>query len=187
MVGSLTANHPSIRGVMVGTGPLEREIRRLIAAYGLSERLTLLEDQYATRRMAAADICVMTSVYEGMSYVVLEAQALGIPVVAFEVAGLRMMVEHGVSGLCIPQENEIGLHEGVTLLCNNEELRHTMGIAATARAQRFGLDAMINLTESLYLRLLEGARHRAVSRFVAPTQPSSDIEAWPRTMTRGDE
>ena len=149
----LAAEAPRVQGVMIGSGPLETHLRALIRGLGLSDRLRLVKDQHAVRSMPAGDIYVMTSRYEGLPYVLLEAQAAGLPVVAFEVGGLATAIEHGATGFAIGQNDEASFLEALRRLVADGDLRGAMGRAALRRAQGFRLDAMVDRTEALYQRL----------------------------------
>jgi glycosyltransferase involved in cell wall biosynthesis len=160
---SLAAETPRVRGVMIGSGPLETYLRRLVRDLGVSERLRLVEDQHAVRIMPAADICVMTSRYEGLPYVLLEAQAVGLPIVAFHVGGLTTAIEHGESGFAVRQDDESSFLEALRRLIADGNLRTAMGRAGVRRAQRFRLDVMVDRIEALYQGLSGGGRYSATA------------------------
>jgi glycosyltransferase involved in cell wall biosynthesis len=91
VVAGLRRELPDLHALMLGYGQLEAPVRDLIRTYGLATIVRLHTDRRGWDALAAADLLVLTSRYEAMPYVVLEAQALGVPVVATDVAGLRDM------------------------------------------------------------------------------------------------
>ena len=94
---------PDVRFVAVGQGPLEAEIRAIHARLGLGDRLVLLGHRPdAVRVMGACDVFVLASHWEGLGVAVMEALALGLPVVATAVGGVPEVVEHGREGLLVP-------------------------------------------------------------------------------------
>jgi glycosyltransferase involved in cell wall biosynthesis len=89
VVAELRLELPNMRALMLGYGQLEAKIRDLIRTRDLATVVQLHGNRRGWDALAAADLLVLTSRYEAMPYVVLEAQALGVPVVATDVAGLR--------------------------------------------------------------------------------------------------
>jgi glycosyltransferase involved in cell wall biosynthesis len=88
-VAGLRSELPEMRALLLGYGQLEPKIRDLIRTHNLATAVQLHGDRRGWDALAAADLLVLTSRYEAMPYVVLEAQAVGVPVVATDVAGLR--------------------------------------------------------------------------------------------------
>ncbi|MFM8305451.1 MAG: glycosyltransferase, partial [Actinomycetota bacterium] len=95
-----------VRFVAAGQGPLEDEIRREHTRLDLGDRFRLLgyRDD-APRVIAAADLFVLASSHEGLPVAVMEALALGVPVVATAVGGLFEAITDGVDGLLVPPED----------------------------------------------------------------------------------
>ncbi len=89
LVAALRAEMPDLRALMLGYGELEDRIVAQIRGHDLGSILQLHTDRRGWDAMAAADLFVLTSRYEAMPYVVLEAQALGIPIVATDVSGVH--------------------------------------------------------------------------------------------------
>jgi glycosyltransferase involved in cell wall biosynthesis len=96
------ARHPRLRFVMTGAGPLESAVRKRIArSQGAVEFLGVVEDVHA--HMAQLDLLVVPSRLDGRPLAVLEALALGVPVLATRVGGLPELVLDGVTGFtCAP-------------------------------------------------------------------------------------
>ena len=108
----LHQSHPDTRLVIIGTGPLEDQVRGLATQLGLGEAIILTGQQdnpYAI--MAEADAFVMSSDYEGQPMVILEARVLGLPVVSTNFASAGGALPHGV-GLIVDQTPE-ALAEGM--------------------------------------------------------------------------
>ncbi len=93
-----------VRFIMTGAGPLEHDVKQKIQSDGLDDRLHfagLVPD--ITAYLACYDVLVVSSSFDGRPIVVLEALAMGIPVVAFDVGGLSELVIDGETGfLCEP-------------------------------------------------------------------------------------
>jgi glycosyltransferase involved in cell wall biosynthesis len=153
LFSSLARQSPEVRALMIGSGPLEPRLRDLVRDLGLADRLRMIQDQHAVLSMPAADIFVMTSRYEGLPYVLLEAQSVGLPVVGFEVGGLTTVVESGATGFIVAQDDEAGFCAALCRLVSDAALRRDLGEAARRRGERFRLDDMVDRIEALYVRL----------------------------------
>ena len=120
-----------------------------------------------------SEVCVsvLPSLSEGLSNVVLEAMAAGVPVVATSVGGTPEMVEDGVTGLLVPPRDASALAQAIGSLLADPERGHSIGQAARLRvAEQFSLEATVRKTEELYERLLRGARERR-RKVAAPLSP----------------
>lgn len=99
--------------------------RRIAAAGGMPR---LAQPGEALARLAALDVYVQTSLWEGLSYAVLEAMALGKAVVATDIPANRTIVRHGVTGFLGSTPQELASH--VHRLVHDAPLRRRMGAAA---------------------------------------------------------
>ena len=141
-VDELRRRGHNVRGIVVGDGPLEQEMRRAASLAGGVEVLGRRDDVPALLR--TADIFVFTSVAEseGMPGVLIEAALSGLPTVATAVPGASTVIEDGVAGFVVPPEDNGALFEALEQLVANKELRHSMGAAARERAAAaFSLEA----------------------------------------------
>ena len=133
-VDELRRRGHDVRGVVVGDGPLENEVRRAASLSGCVEVLGRRNDVPALLR--AADVFVFTSVpeSEGMPGVLIEAALSGLPTVATAVPGASTVIADGVSGFVVPPEDDEALLDALEQLVTNGELRHAMGAVARERA-----------------------------------------------------
>ena len=152
---------PGVRFVAVGQGPLEAEIRALHARLGLGDRLILLGHRAdAVRIMGACDVFVLASHWEGLGVAVMEALALGLPVVATAVGGVPEVVEHGREGLLVPPERPSELAAALLTVLTDDERRRTMAAAAARRGAALSIDAAVRRTEAVYQELAVAAPGR---------------------------
>jgi glycosyltransferase involved in cell wall biosynthesis len=92
-----------VRLVLVGDGPLRAALEQVATGAGLSDRVLFLgERDDVVDLLSAADALVLSSAWEGMPNVVMEALAAGVPVVATAVGGLPELVASGESGWLVP-------------------------------------------------------------------------------------
>ncbi|WP_223691163.1 glycosyltransferase [Leifsonia poae] len=106
------AVHPATRLVIVGSGPLEGDLLKLIASLNLEGSVFLTGMQRNPHAiMARADCFVLSSDYEGQPMVILEALVLGLPIVTVEFASAKNALPAG-SGLVVPQSDR-GVADGL--------------------------------------------------------------------------
>lgn len=139
--------------VLAGGGPLEAESRAHASALGLtSEHFKFLghvED--AERLYPAFDVLALSSLYEGLPYVLLEAMARGVPVVATDVQGSRDVIEHGVSGLLARPGDAADLASKLNSLLADPSLREKLsGSAMTRVRERFSFEQFAEGHRRLY-------------------------------------
>jgi glycosyltransferase involved in cell wall biosynthesis len=110
---------------------------------------------------AACDAFAVTSRWEGFPLVVLEAMRAGLPVVAYDIGGVREQVQHGDTGFLVEPGDAIALAERLRELATNPELAKRMGEAAHRRfEERFKIDRMVDSIEEYYLRALDEPQPR---------------------------
>ena len=101
-----------------------------------------------------ADVFVLPSLWEGLPLVLLEAAALGKPIVATDIDGVREVVRDGETALLVPPGDPGRLAEAVIRLLEDPELAAELGGRARAEVPgRFTLSGMIEAVERLYLDL----------------------------------
>ena len=99
---------------------------------------------------------VMPSLFEGLAFATIEASAMGIPVIATFVGGMRFSVIEGETGILVPPRDSRALAEAILwVLCHPQEAKD-MGLAARKRfEEHFAQGRMIKETETLYTDLLK--------------------------------
>jgi glycosyltransferase involved in cell wall biosynthesis len=139
------------RFVIVGQGPLEDEIRALHATLGLDGYVDILGYRPdAIRVLAGCDIFALASHYEGYPVAVMEALAVGLPIVATAVGGIPEAVREGVEGFLVPPRRPELLADAVETLVRDPDRRRAMGKAAVERGRRYDIDGAVRRTEQIY-------------------------------------
>jgi glycosyltransferase involved in cell wall biosynthesis len=150
------ARSSTSRLILVGQGPLRGEVETLSRAEGIEERVRFL----GVRRdvpdlMSGADGYVLSSAWEGMPVVLLEAAAVGLPIVATRVGGVAEVVEDRVTGSLVQPGDPAALAtamQGVEALTPEERL--AMGKRGRALVQeRYSTDSVMAMWERLYAGL----------------------------------
>ena len=147
------AQRPNVRFVIVGDGPLEDEMRARIAALKIGPRQIQLLGFRADAELlfAAFDVVALSSLYEGLPYVLLEAMARGIPVVATDVLGSRDVVLDGQTGYLAPLNDAEMIARRIVSLLDDATLRERMGQSARRRvATEFSFESFITQHRQLY-------------------------------------
>jgi glycosyltransferase involved in cell wall biosynthesis len=169
-VAMIARQFPNLKVLIVGGGPQEAELRRLVDELGLQGvvMFTGLRTNVADF-LAIFDVAVLSSDYEGTPLSVIEYMAAGKPVVATRVGGVPDLVEHGVHGLLVRPRDHDGLAQAVVHLLRDPALRARMGEAGRMRQQReFSVDVTLSHLELLYEELFcASAAGRAERRLSA--------------------
>lgn len=145
---------PAMHLLMVGEGDQQAEAMRRVRAGGLAGKVTLQAfRQDVPDVLAAADIFVLPSLWEGLPIGLLEAMAMGKAVIASRVDGTREIVEDGVNGVSIPTEGLVDrLREALVRLSADAELRRRYGAKAIETVRgRYNAAAMTRTIEEIYI------------------------------------
>jgi glycosyltransferase involved in cell wall biosynthesis len=131
---------------------LEARARRL----GLGDRVVFTGVRLDVPEvLAQVAVSVLPSLSEGLSNVVIESMAAGVPVVATRVGGTPELVEEGRTGLLTPPRDPVALAGAICRVLEDRELASRFGQAGRRRiAEHFSLERMVRDTEGLYERLL---------------------------------
>jgi glycosyltransferase involved in cell wall biosynthesis len=140
--------------VFVGEGPECPQLQTRIDQLGLREHVILAGELNGLQAMSAFDIFVLPSLSEAFPYVLVEALAMGLPVISTQVGGVSELVHEGCNGFVVkksaPQEMAIALEK----LLADSGLRRRMGEASLELSHKFSLDEMARGVVQVYQRLL---------------------------------
>jgi glycosyltransferase involved in cell wall biosynthesis len=127
---------PQARLVLVGEGPEEAGIRKVVEELGVREQVKFLGlRQDVARILAAGDVFLLTSISEGIPLTVIEAMGAALPVVATRVGGLPEVVEEGLTGFLASRSDDAALSDHLVRLLSDSELRKHLGEQGRTRAQ----------------------------------------------------
>ena len=152
------------RLLIVGSGPMEREWRRLSSEMGLDGKVFFLgevKDEELPALYHACDLFVLPASHrsEAFGTVLLEAMAAGKPVVSTELGtGTSWVNRDGETGLVVPPRDPEALARAIRTLLEDEALRLRMGERARAHAQSFSVGEMTRKVLDYYQELLEGRK-----------------------------
>ncbi len=168
----LLQTYPTLKLICLGEGEQESELRAVCGPFGLADCVRFEGYQENVPEwLAAADINVLPTFYEGFPLTVLEAMACGLPTVASNVGGVPEAIEHGVSGLLVPPGDAQSLAQALARLAGDAAKRMQMGQAARKRLeQNFLLERQVTSTEKMYLDLCGNRTRAGLSLSSAETQ-----------------
>jgi glycosyltransferase involved in cell wall biosynthesis len=132
-VGRLAAGGLDVGLLIAGEGDEKESLQRLVSGAGLHDRVRLLGYCSDTRPLyQALDAYVLSSLREGLPNVLLEAMAMGVPVVATRIAGVPRLVQDGGNGLLVGPGDGEALAAAVLRLAGDPGLRGRLGAAGRA-------------------------------------------------------
>lgn len=155
-VNLLIRKGQNLKVVLVGGGPKRRELENLADTLGIRDHVFFLGPRHDLPELLSLfDIFVLSSHWESLPVIVLEAMAMERPVVATNVAGVSEMVVHGETGLLVEANDPQALAENIMKLINHPNLAKQMGKAGRKRVERkFNVERMVAETTALYDDLL---------------------------------
>jgi glycosyltransferase involved in cell wall biosynthesis len=149
--------HPEALLLLVGRGSLQLETEAMTRVLGLADNIRFL----GVRRdvpeiMSAADGYVMSSAWEGMPIVLLEAAAAALPIVATRVGGNQEVVQHEKSGFLVPPRDHDALSDAMLRLMGLSEVeRRALGDRGCEHVRaHYGVDQTVERWEELYRQVL---------------------------------
>jgi glycosyltransferase involved in cell wall biosynthesis len=154
-VAELCRRYPCLQVVMAGEGRLRDSVAAAVAACGLADQIRLLPwQQQPARMLAAVEIFVLSSRWEGLPITLLEAMACGCAPVATSVDGSADVIEDGVSGLLVPAGEPGAMAAAIAGLLDDAGGRLAMGAAARRRIETsFTSDGMVDAWQRLLWRV----------------------------------
>ena len=148
---SVVERVPQARVLAVGQGPLEAEIIARHAELGLGERFSLLGYRADVMDvLSACDVFALASLHEGFPIAVMEAMAMGVPVVATSVGGVPDAVVDGVNGLIVTPGRPAELADALVRMCSDHALRARCA-AHTAAGAAYDIRAAVTVMQDAYL------------------------------------
>jgi len=141
---------PDLGLVVVGDGPERPRLEQQAVSLGIADRVYFAGQRSRTETlglMAACDLFVLNSTYEGLPHVVLEAMALGLPVVATAVGGTPEVVRDGENGLLIPPGDGDAIVEALYRLCDDQFLHRRLSKGACNSVADFRFQVILEATE----------------------------------------
>jgi glycosyltransferase involved in cell wall biosynthesis len=147
--------------VDVGQGPLREELEDQRAGLALGERFRFTGARSdVLRLLAAADFFVLPSRHEGLPVTLMEASAMGVPLVVPAVGEIPNLWTDGVDALMVPPEHPDALADAIAALAGDDELRERLAAGSLARGALFDVTRSVREVEAIYDELVSVAGER---------------------------
>jgi len=176
---------PGTRFVLVGDGPLMNPARKRSTELGIADNVEFLGYREDIREVINTfDVNVLSSLWEGLPYALVEGMALGKVAVGPDISGCSDLIRDGENGFLFPLRDKETLARHICRLLEDDELRLGMGRAARRFVQeRHSADLWIQRIEGLYLTAVGPAVCDAV---LGQTGGAARIEAPPSGAAERD-
>jgi len=156
-------NIPDVTLLIVGDGPLREELEEYSRELGIDDAVIFTGYRNDIPRMLAAmDVFVLASVWEGMPVSLLEAMAMQKPVVATRVGGIPEVIQDGVDGILIPPTDANELARAIINIFKDREFSDNLALNARKRImEHFSIESTAKRIGSLYQELIAGKAQRS--------------------------
>ncbi len=148
----ISRRRPDVHFALLGDGPLRAQFEQIVAAAQIDSRVCLLAPRLdVPALLRASDLFLLTSRVEGLPNVLIEAQAVGLPVVTTPAGGAAETLDPGRTGLVAPDHSVRAIADTCLVLLDDDALRARMAVAAPDFVRRhFSLEQMYTGTLRLY-------------------------------------
>jgi len=155
----VVAAEPAAVLALIGSGPLEADLRATAVSLRIADSVRFVAPRPDLGpAYAAADVFALSSLWEGLPYVVLEAMLAGLPVASTAVDGIPEAVIHEESGLLVPPRDPSALSGAIVELLTNRERANRLGQAARTRVSSvFTYDNMVDGLMRVYAEVVEAS------------------------------
>jgi glycosyltransferase involved in cell wall biosynthesis len=156
-LSSIVQEYPNVHGIFVGDGSLKEELRLQIDELNLTNHITLLGNRTdIPQLLAASNLFVLPSLWEGLPMALLEAMASRLPVVATEVSGTVQVLKANESGILVKPGDQLQLIEAIKYLLKFPDKARNLGVAARLRVEEsFSARKQANDHFNLFQELLD--------------------------------
>ncbi|MBN1535264.1 MAG: glycosyltransferase [Anaerolineales bacterium] len=166
--------------LLVGDGPERENLMDLVSHLGVKKRVQffgMVPYQDVRRYLAMADLYTTASITEVHPLSVIEAMAVGLPVLGINSPGVGDIVQDGVSG-CLAQDNDMAAFTAkMAKMITDNDMRKKMGIAAKERSQNYSINKTCQIMIEKYQQVVEQSRGRRRSFRI---QIQRIVDKWER-------
>jgi glycosyltransferase involved in cell wall biosynthesis len=157
MAKHLLNQQQALHFVIVGEGELLPHLEQMIEEHRLGNSITLTGSRKDIPTLLKAfDVFVLTSSWEGLPNVIMEAMCARVAVVATEVGGVPELIRNGINGIMVADNDLAGLVQSIQLLVTDKDQRYRLGEEGRRFIEEhFGVNRMAEETAAIYENLLQ--------------------------------
>ena len=146
--------HPGLRALVVGDGRFRPELEAMCRSLGIDDVVLFLgHRQDLPRVLAASDVSVLTSLWEGLPRVLVQSAAAGRPILTFDVEGAWEVVRDGRNGFVVPSRDVDAFTKRLDTLLREQERARAFGEAGRERVgEQWSVETMLERLDDLYTR-----------------------------------
>lgn len=159
-----------LRVVFVGDGPMKTTLAELSSRLGIAGKVMLLGELDARKVFAGFDIFAMSSRMEAMPYVVLEAMAAGLPLIATTTSGVELLVQEGVNGLIVPMDDCDAFAAALVTLAADSSRMAQMADSSRRLIRPFTSERMIERILALYKKCADSRKVNSEPQLAADAE-----------------
>jgi len=144
-------NKTDFHYLVVGNGESEQKLKKAVNELMLQDKVSFLGFRRdVAELMASSDIFILTSRHEGLTRAIMEAMAVGLPIIATDVRGNRDLVKSGENGYLVPLDDVEQTAIAIERLIDSEDLRRSMGGKSKELVKQYDLQNIIPQMEEIY-------------------------------------
>lgn len=147
--------------LVIGDGPELSNLKDLAESLGIEGRVHFtgrVTQMEVFSLLSNSDVFILNTEYEGLPHIILEAFAVGVPVVATDICGNPEVIENEKNGLLVPAKDDKALKEAVIRLIEDEGFSRKLVSASREKLAYFGWKRLFEQTEKAFKRLLDGIK-----------------------------
>lgn len=147
---------PDSKLLLAGDGNLREKLLMQAKNLGIAESVFLLGYKKDIKPLLSImDIFVFPSLTEGFPMALLEAMAMGVPVIASKVGGIPEIVKENETGILVRSKNSSEIAEAIIKLLSEQEILDRMKVKSREEVRRFSVEEMVRKYENLYVNLVD--------------------------------
>lgn len=160
IIEEVVRDYPHVKFIVVGDGSMREALRSEVQEKSLEDHVSFAgfrED--VARIIATFDVAIFTSLLEGLPRTVVQYALLGIPIVAFEVGGIREVVRHGENGFIVKEHNVAEFAKMISSILKEPEVAEKMSLPVSKFPRgQWCKDVMVSRIDEIYEKLLNGSK-----------------------------
>jgi len=147
--------HPDARVVLLGDGELRSKLEAEVSRLGLNDEVTFAgQVNNVLERLEGFDLFVSSSLWEGLPTVIMEAMAIGVPVIATDIPGSREMISHTKNGWLVSPADPTSLANAIIEMIENPLLRKQISRTGKESVKQYSIQEIAKSYKQLYVTLL---------------------------------